>query len=205
MSLGLHRLWKRALLALAAPRPDETWLDLACGSGDLTGLFTAPGKAKRVIAADPNAAMLAIARQRCSPSAQVAFVRCMAEDLPFPTGQFDGLVCAFGLRNFTDVDAALSELYRVLKPGGRLFILEFAQPWAPLAGMHRRYVLEALPALGKALADDTASYRYLGESILTHLRQDELAARLRAAAFAQVNWLNLTGGITAIHSGWRLL
>lgn len=201
LSGGLHRLWKRVFIRHANPQAGEHWLDLACGSGDIAALLLRRDAA--VTAADPNEAMLAQARERLGAGA--AYELCRAEDLPFAAGSFDGATCAFGLRNFSDPPRGVAELARVLKPGAPLLLLEFSRPWAWLRPLHRRYLLEALPSLGAALADDASSYRYLGESILTHPPQEEVAAWLRAAGLAEVSWLNLSGGIVAIHRGWKLL
>ncbi|MBF2735849.1 MAG: ubiquinone/menaquinone biosynthesis methyltransferase [Betaproteobacteria bacterium AqS2] len=202
LSGGLHRLWKRFFVAHARPRPDEHWLDLACGSGDVAALLRRRGC--EVTAADASEPMLALARARFASDPGVAYARCRAEDLPFAAGAFDGAACAFGLRNFTDPPAAVAELARVLRPGAPLLILEFSQPWPWLRPAHRRYLLEGLPSIGAALADDEASYRYLGESILAHPPAEEVAAWLREAGLAEVSWLKLAGGIVAVHRGWKL-
>ena len=207
LSAGLHRIWKRQLAWLAAASGREAWLDLACGSGDIADLLGAgrphPGR-PRITLADPSAAMLARSRRRFGDAAGLSYVRCPAEKLPFADASFDGIACAFGMRNFTDIDAALAEIRRVLRPGGRVLILEFARPRPPLRAAHRLYLLRALPALGALIAGDRASYRYLGESILAHPRQEETAAGLRAAGFGFVDWIDLAGGIVAIHRARRI-
>lgn len=202
LSGGLHRLWKRFFVAHARPRAGERWLDLACGSGDVAALLRRRGC--EVTAADASEPMLELARRRFAADPGVACARCRAEDLPFAAGAFDGAACAFGLRNFTDPRAAVAELARTLRPGAPLLVLEFARPRAWLRAAHRRYLLEGLPSIGAALADDEASYRYLGESILAHPPQEEVAAWLRDAGLAEVAWLNLAGGIVAVHRGWKL-
>ena len=205
MSLGAHRLWKRTLALYAAPRDGEDWLDLACGSGDMAALLASPDGASRLVAADPSAEMLDLARSRADCQGErIRFVRCNAERLPFDDWSFDGVCCAFGLRNFTDLGEGLSEARRVLRPGGRMLALEFSRPCPALAWAHRRYLLEALPALGEAIAGDPDSYRYLGESILVHPGQREVAEAMERAGFARVSWNNLSGGVVAIHRGWSV-
>lgn len=202
MSLGLHRLWKREMVLLAQARRGQRWLDLACGSGDLAQLLLASGCA--VVAADPSAPMLKLARERLGDRIE-DYVSCHAEKLPFAAGAFDGVACAFGLRNFSDPPAGVAEIARVLAPGGHCVIMEFAEPWAPLRPLYRRYLLEALPELGAALADDRASYRYLGESILAHPKRAVVAGWLAGAGLAGIDWVNLAAGIVAVHRGWRAL
>ena len=201
MSLGLHRLWKREMIVLAQARPGQRWLDLACGSGDLAALLLQNGC--EVVAADPSEEMLALARRRLGD--QVQSQLCPAERLAFAEHEFDGVVCAFGLRNFSDPQQGISEMARVLRPGGHCVIMEFSRPYAFLSPLYRRYLLEALPELGAALANDRDSYRYLGESILEHPNQEAVAHWLRQAKLASVDWINLTCGIVAVHRGWRSL
>ncbi len=205
MSLGLHHLWKRQLVWVAAARENEKWLDLATGSGDISALLATDTRGSKVVAADPSPAMLDLARKRLKDRAEVGFVCAPAESLPFADGSFAGVICAFGLRNFTDRQAGLTEIHRILKPGGRLLILEFSQPAPWLRTVHRRYLLDVLPALGAKIANDEPSYRYLAESILSFPTQKNLAATLGAIGFAQVDWFNLAAGIAAIHRGWKLL
>ncbi len=203
MSAGAHRLWKRRLAFHASPRAGEDWLDLACGSGDVTLLLAQGGRAGRTVGADPSEEMLALARPRVAClGGRVSLVRCAAEDMPFPDSSFDGICCAFGLRNFADMAAGLAEARRALRPGGRLFLLEFTPPRGPLADLRRRLLLEALPALGEAVAGDAASYRYLGESIVAHPGREEVAAMLGAAGFVGVSWADVACGTAAIHYGW---
>ncbi len=204
MSGGLHRLWKRQLAWLAAPRPGDRWLDLAGGSGDIAALLSAGcSPAGAVVLTDPSARMLALARRRLAGRATIQTVRCAAESLPFPDGSFSGVACAFGLRNFTDQCRALTEIVRVLEPGGRLLVLEFAQPRRWLRPALRAYLLHGLPAIGRLAAGDSGSYRYLGESILAHPPQPELAAMMRQAGLQSVDWIDLAGGIAAVHHARR--
>ena len=205
MSLGLHRLWKRQLVWLAAARSTERWLDLATGSGDIAALLLAGTARPQVVATDPSPPMLERARRRLRSTPQATFVHCPAEQLPFATASFDGATCAFGLRNFTDRRASLQEIHRVLRPGGRLLVLEFSRPWPVLGAAHRNYLLNVLPALGARLAGTAASYRYLAESILAFPDQQQLADLCALAGFANVRWFNLTTGIVAIHRCWKLL
>ena len=206
MSFGLHRLWKRALACLGGPRPGQRWLDLASGSGDVAALLAPrlePGGT--IVLADASVSMLACARARLGVCESVDYALCTAERLPFDTASFDGVTCAFGLRNFTDRAAALRELHRVVRPGGRLLILEFSSPQLWLRPAHRAYLATVLPILGAVVAGDVASYRYLGDSILAHPAQEKLASAIRQAGWEDVDWLNLTAGVVAIHHAWRSL
>lgn len=205
MSAGLHRLWKRQFVWLAAAQGHEHWLDLACGSGDIAARLGAgrPAGRPRITLADPSAAMLEKARRRLGEGPGLEYERCPAEDMPFADNCFDGIACAFGMRNFTRIDAALAEIKRVLKPGGRLLIMEFSQPRSCMRAVYRNYLLGALPAIGAAVAGDRASYRYLGESILSHPPAAKIAAGMRAAGFGFVDWIDLSGGIVAIHQARR--
>ena len=206
MSFGLHRLWKRALACLGEARPGQRWLDLASGSGDVAALLAPrlePGGT--IVLADASVSMLACARARLGVFEGIDYALCTAERLPFDTASFDGVTCAFGLRNFTDRTAALRELHRVVRPGGRLLILEFSRPQLWLRPAYRTYLTTVLPFLGAAVAGDVASYRYLGDSILAHPAQDKLASVIRQAGWEDVDWLNLTAGVVAIHHAWRSL
>ncbi|MFZ5654368.1 MAG: bifunctional demethylmenaquinone methyltransferase/2-methoxy-6-polyprenyl-1,4-benzoquinol methylase UbiE [Pseudomonadota bacterium] len=211
MSAGLHRLWKRVALTMAAVRPGQRVLDLAGGTGDLTaGLAARVGPRGRVVLADINAAMLGVGRDRlldAGLAANVAWVQADAERLPFPDDCFDRVTIAFGLRNVTDKTLALAAMYRVLKPGGRLLVLEFSQPTNPvLARLYDQYSFQVLPRLGRLVAGDADSYRYLAESIRLHPDQERLREMLAAAGFAACHYHNLTGGIVALHLGdkpWR--
>lgn len=209
MSAGLHRWWKRYAVAAAAARPGQRVLDLAGGSGDLTRLLArAVGRTGTVVLADINAAMLAVGRDRLYDSGiadNLQLVQANAEALPFPDRRFDLVTIAFGLRNVTAKEAALGEMYRVLRPGGRLVVLEFSKVEAPLlARLYDAYSLQLLPRLGRWVAGDEASYRYLAESIRVHPPQAELLDMIRAAGFERCRYQNLLAGIVAVHSGMRL-
>ena len=205
MSCGLHRIWKRMLCFYAAPDKNETWLDLACGSGDVSLLLAEYGAGK-VVAADPGERMLAILKGRIDDhEGKIETAQCTAEDLPFDDDSFHGATCAFGVRNFTDIKAGLAEAVRVLRPGGRMFVLEFSKPCEPISWPYRRYLLDVLPFLGKTIAQDEQSYRYLGESILVHPAQREMAGMMEEAGLHNVSWTNFSCGIVAIHRGWKLL
>ncbi len=208
MSFGVHRLWKRFLLSQTGLRPGQRALDVAGGTGDLAlGLARQVGTAGRVVLSDINAAMLAHGRDRLLDAGvvtQVEYVLANAEALPFPDAAFDCVTIGFGLRNVTDKAAALASMYRVLKPGGQLLILEFSKPVAPgLAPLYDAYSFRVLPALGRLVARDADSYRYLAESIRVFPDQATLATMMRDAGFEGVRHHNLTGGIVALHRGWR--
>jgi len=209
MSGGLHRLWKRFTLAKTGLRPGQQALDVAAGSGDLAaGLARQVGKTGRVVVTDINAAMLAEGRDRllnAGLAGNVEYVLADAENLPFPDGSFHCVTMGFGLRNVTDKDAALRSLYRVLKPGGRLLVLEFSKAQlGPLAPLYDAYSFQVLPRLGQLLAGDAESYRYLAESIRKHPDQDTLKAMMQNAGFERCEYFNLTLGIVAVHVGFRL-
>lgn len=209
MSGGLHRLWKRFAVDLAAPRPGERVLDLAGGTGDLARLLAprvAPGG--RVLVADINAAMLRRGRDRLLDAGRVGtldWLQCDAQALPLADASMDCVTIGFGLRNVTDKAAALAEMYRVLRPGGRALVLEFSTPViGALRPLYDRYSFSVLPRLGRWVAGDEDSYRYLAESIRRHPDQDTLLEMLRAAGFARCRYYNLAAGIVAIHRGYRL-
>jgi demethylmenaquinone methyltransferase/2-methoxy-6-polyprenyl-1,4-benzoquinol methylase len=209
MSGGLHRLWKRFTLAKTGLRPGQQALDVAAGSGDLAvGLARQVGKTGRVVVTDINAAMLAEGRDRllnAGFAGNVEYVLADAENLPFPDGSFHCVTIGFGLRNVTDKDAALRSMYRVLKPGGRLLVLEFSHAHlGPLAPVYEAYSFQVLPRLGKLLAGDADSYRYLAESIRKHPDQETLKAMMQSAGFERCEYFNLTAGIVAVHVGFRL-
>jgi demethylmenaquinone methyltransferase/2-methoxy-6-polyprenyl-1,4-benzoquinol methylase len=208
MSGGAHRLWKRFLLSLTGLRPGDRALDMAGGTGDIAaGLAGQVGAAGLVVLADINASMLARGRDRLTDRALVANIRyaqANAERLPFADGSFDCVTIAFGLRNVTDKPAALASMQRVLKPGGQLLVLEFSQPVIPaLARVYDLYSFNVLPLLGRAVAGDADSYRYLAESIRRHPGQQELLDLMGAAGLSSCRYHNLAGGIVALHRGYR--
>jgi demethylmenaquinone methyltransferase/2-methoxy-6-polyprenyl-1,4-benzoquinol methylase len=209
MSGGLHRLWKRFTLAKTGLRPGQQALDVAAGSGDLAiGLARKVGRTGRVIVTDINAAMLAEGRDRLlneGLAGNVQYALADAEALPFATGSFHCVTIGFGLRNVTDKDAALAELYRVLKPGGRLLVLEFSHAnLGPLAPLYEFYSFQLLPRFGQLLAGDADSYRYLAESIRRHPDQETLRGMMERAGFERCEYYNLTAGIVALHVGFKL-
>jgi demethylmenaquinone methyltransferase/2-methoxy-6-polyprenyl-1,4-benzoquinol methylase len=205
MSLGLHRAWKAFAVQVARPRPGERVLDVAAGSGDLAqamGRRVAPGG--EVWLTDINRRMLGRGRDRLLDSGSLApAVQCDAEKLPFPAGYFDCVTVGFGLRNMTRKDAALAEMARVLKPGGRLVVLEFSKVWAPLAKAYDWYSFEVIPRIGARVAGDGDAYRYLAESIRMHPDQATLKAMMEAAGLEEVQVFNLAAGVVAVHRGVR--
>ena len=206
MSLGLHRAWKAFAISIARPRPGERFLDVASGSGDLAaalGRRLAPGG--EVWMSDINRSMLARGRDRVLDRGLLApAVQCDAEKLPFPERCFDAVTVAFGLRNMTHKDVALAEMRRVLKPGGRLVVLEFSRVWKPLERAYDLYSFRVLPWLGRRVAGDAAAYRYLAESIRKHPDQATLAGMLEAAGLSRVEVFNLAAGVVAVHRGYRI-
>lgn len=204
MSFGLHRLWKAFAVAIARIRPGERVLDVASGSGDLARAFAARGA--EVCMSDINGPMLARGRDRMADAGRlVPAVRCDAERLPFRSGSFDCVSVGFGLRNMTHKDAALAEMVRVLRPGGRLLVLEFSQVWKPLQKPYDLYSFSVLPWLGERVLGDAGSYRYLAESIRMHPDQPTLAAMLERAGLERVEYFNLAAGAVAVHRGSKLL
>ncbi|HME37584.1 MAG TPA: bifunctional demethylmenaquinone methyltransferase/2-methoxy-6-polyprenyl-1,4-benzoquinol methylase UbiE [Steroidobacteraceae bacterium] len=209
MSLGVHRLWKQFTLALTGLRPGQCALDVAGGTGDLSlGMLRQVGKQGHVVLSDVNPAMLEIGRDRLLDKGWAGNVECIvadAERLPFEDNRFDCVTIGFGLRNVTDKAAALASMHRVLKPGGQLLVLEFSTPVAPgLKRVYDAYSFKVLPLLGRLVAGDAASYRYLAESIRMHPDQETLLGMLRSAGFGQTRYHNLTGGIVALHRGYKI-
>jgi demethylmenaquinone methyltransferase / 2-methoxy-6-polyprenyl-1,4-benzoquinol methylase len=203
MSMGLHRAWKAYTVLAAGLRPGHQVLDIAGGTGDLAFAFAKKvGVTGQVVHSDINEAMLRTGRDRlldagvCLPT-----LVCDAEKLPFATDSFDLVSVAFGLRNMTHKDAALAEMNRVLKPGGRLLVLEFSRVAKPLEKAYDWYSFKVLPQLGKLVAGDGDSYRYLAESIRMHPDQEELKALMKKTGFGHVDYHNLTGGVVALHVG----
>ena len=208
MSLGIHRLWKRYAINMANLKPGERVLDLAGGTGDLTRLM-APivGERGHITLADINAAMLNNGRSRLldkGVSGNVDFAQVDAEQLPFPDNSFDLVTMAFGLRNVTNKQRALDSLYRVIRPGGRLLVLEFSRPTALLKPAYDFYSFAILPKLGQFIARDESSYRYLAESIRMHPDQQTLQSMMEQAGLERCDYHNLSGGIVAIHRGYKL-
>ena len=205
MSLGLHRAWKAIAIAVARPRPGERVLDIATGSGDLAlALSRKVSPGGEVWITDINRRMLERGRDRLlDRGLAVPAVQCDAERLPFPAAYFDCVTVGFGLRNMTRKDAALAEMARVLKPGGRLVVLEFSRVWKPLERAYDWYSFKVLPWLGDKVAGDADAYRYLAESIRLHPDQAALAEMLRAAGLSEVEVFNLAAGVVAVHRGYR--
>lgn len=203
MSGGLHRVWKTYTLAVANLQPGDKALDIAGGTGDLALAFSKKvGKTGQVVHTDINEAMLSTGRNRLLDLGKVLpTVVCDAEKLPFPSQYFDLVSVAFGLRNMTHKDIALAEMNRVLKPGGKLLVLEFSKVAPPLEKLYDWYSFKVLPQLGKWVAGDDASYRYLAESIRMHPSQVELKAMMHKGGFGHVDYHNLTAGVAALHVG----
>ena len=211
MSGGLHRLWKQALVDwLNPPRRGARWslLDVAGGTGDIAfRVAERSGRHADIVVSDINPSMLAVGRERAADRGLegIRFTEANAEALPFSAGEFHAYTIAFGIRNVPRVEVALGEAHRVLKHGGRFLCLEFSQVQIPvLDRLYDRYSFRAIPALGRAVAGDEESYRYLVESIRTFPNQERFAAMVRAAEFSRVTYRNLSGGIAAIHSGWKV-
>lgn len=207
MSFGIHRIWKRIVVDMAGIRPGQQILDLAGGTGDLTRLMAArAGKQGGIVLSDINAAMIRNGRARLldhGVAGNVDFVQANAEQLPFADNRFDIITIAFGLRNVTDKQAALGAMYRCLKPGGRLLILEFSRPVRMLKPAYDFYSFNILPRLGSWIARDADSYRYLAESIRMHPDQQTLQGMMETAGFEGCDYHNLSGGIVAIHRGYK--
>jgi demethylmenaquinone methyltransferase/2-methoxy-6-polyprenyl-1,4-benzoquinol methylase len=205
MSAGLHRLWKRFAVEASGVRPGERVLDIAGGTGDLARLFSRRvGPQGEVVLTDINPGMLRLGRDRLlDASIVLPLAQCDAEKLPFAADHFDCVSVAFGLRNMTRKEAALSEMRRVLRPGGRLIVLEFSKVWAPVKPLYDAYSFGLLPRLGKLVANDAAAYRYLAESIRMHPDQEALKAMLEHAGLERVEYFNLAAGVVALHRGYK--
>lgn len=208
MSAGIHRVWKRFTIELSGVRRGHSVLDLAGGTGDLAAKFSKlVGPEGRVVLADINESMLRTGRDKLTDlglAGNIEYAQVNAECLPFPDNSFDCISIAFGLRNVTDKDAALRSMLRVLKPGGRLLVLEFSKPQSELLSKaYDAYSFNVLPKIGKIVANDEDSYRYLAESIRMHPDQDTLKSMMEDAGFARCEYHNMTGGIVAIHKGLK--
>jgi len=205
MSLGLHRAWKAFAIALSGVRRGDRVLDVAAGSGDLSRAFAQRvGPSGQVWATDINGAMLSVGRDRLFDVGAVCpAIQCDAEHLPFPNATFDCVSVAFGLRNMTNKLDALAEMTRVLRPGGRLLVLEFSKVWKPLEKPYDLYSFKVLPWLGERVAQDGEAYRYLAESIRMHPDQDTLKNMMEQVGLSQVEYFNLTAGVVALHRGYR--
>jgi demethylmenaquinone methyltransferase/2-methoxy-6-polyprenyl-1,4-benzoquinol methylase len=203
MSMGMHRAWKAFTVLLANIQEGYQVLDIAGGTGDLALAFSKKvGKSGRVVHTDINEAMLRTGRDRLlDAGVSLPTLVCDAEKLPFPNNHFDVVSVAFGLRNMTHKDVALAEMNRVLKPGGKLLVLEFSKVAPPLEKIYDWYSFKVLPKLGQLVAGDDASYRYLAESIRMHPGQEELKALMKNNGFGHVDYHNLTGGLVALHVG----
>jgi demethylmenaquinone methyltransferase/2-methoxy-6-polyprenyl-1,4-benzoquinol methylase len=209
MSFGVHRLWKRWFVGTSGVRPGDRVLDLAGGTGDIAALLLPRlGEKGEVVVGDINAAMLRTGRDRLLDRGllqRLRWAQLNAEALPFPDGSFDAVTIAFGLRNVTDKQGALAEMHRVLKPGGRALILEFSRVRSEfLKPLYDFHSFQVLPRIGKLIAHDEASYRYLAESIRKHPDQDTLRAMMETAGFRNVQVRNLSAGIVAVHRGYKL-
>ena len=203
MSAGLHRGWKAYTVMVANAKPGQRVLDIASGTGDLAeALAKRVGPSGQVVHTDINEAMLSTGRNRLlDAGVSLPSVVCDAERLPFATAHFDLVTVAFGLRNMTRKDVALAEMQRVLRPGGKLLVLEFSRVAKPLAKAYDWYSFQLLPRLGQWVAGDSASYRYLAESIRMHPNQEELKTMMQEGGFAHVDIHNMTGGVVALHVG----
>ncbi|MBL5904150.1 bifunctional demethylmenaquinone methyltransferase/2-methoxy-6-polyprenyl-1,4-benzoquinol methylase UbiE [Serratia fonticola] len=208
MSFGIHRIWKRFTIDCSGVRRGQRVLDLAGGTGDLAAKFSRMvGEQGQVVLADINDSMLKMGREKLRDQGivgNISYVQANAEALPFPDNYFDCITISFGLRNVTDKDKALRSMFRVLKPGGRLLVLEFSKPLLePLSKAYDAYSFHVLPKIGELVVKDPDSYRYLAESIRMHPDQETLKGMMAAAGFENVNYFNLTGGIVALHRGFK--
>ena len=208
MSFGIHRLWKRFTIDCAGVRPGQKILDLAGGTGDLTAKFSRlVGDTGEVVLADINDSMLKVGREKLRNKGLVSnirYVQANAENLPFPDNYFDLITIGFGLRNVTHKDKALASMYRALKPGGRLLVLEFSKPTnAVMSNLYDFYSFKVLPKMGQLVAKDSDSYQYLAESIRMHPDQETLKGMMEEVGFEQVTYHNLTQGVVALHRGFK--
>jgi demethylmenaquinone methyltransferase / 2-methoxy-6-polyprenyl-1,4-benzoquinol methylase len=206
MSAGLHRLWKRFAVEASGVRPGESVLDVAAGTGDLARLFSdRVGTRGEVVVTDINSSMLRSGRDRLLDAGKLLpVVQCDAERLPFGSDRFDCVSIAFGLRNVARKEVALAEMRRVLKPGGRLVVLEFSKVWTPLKPAYDAYSFGVLPRLGRLIANDAGAYRYLAESIRMHPDQATLKDMMEQAGLERVEYFNLAAGVVALHKGYKL-
>lgn len=208
MSMGIHRAWKRFAIDLAAVQPTDSILDLACGTGDLAlAMMGKLGPQGRMVMSDYNGSMLSLGRDRMLDAghARSLFAQGDAESLPFADNSFDLVTISFGLRNVRDKDAALRSIFRVLRPGGRLLVLEFSKPrFGWLNKLYDVYSFNVLPRMGELVANDAESYQYLAESIRKHPDQDTLKKMFAEAGFVRNQVYNLSGGIVALHRGFKL-
>ena len=208
LSFGIHRVWKRFTIDCSGVRKGQKVLDLAGGTGDFTAKFSRiVGESGEVVLADINSSMLEVGREKLrnlGVVGNVNYVQANAECLPFADNTFDCVVISIGLRNVTDKDKALRSMFRVLKPGGRLLVLEFSKPIIdPISQLYNFYSFNILPTVGEVVVNDADSYRYLAESIRMHPKQDELKAMMENAGFESVNYYNLSAGIVALHRGYK--
>ena len=205
MSMGLHRIWKAFAIQLSGVREGSRVLDVAGGTADLSLAFARRvGTTGQVWLTDINHAMLSRGRDRVLDKGfAIPVAQCDAEKLPFPSNHFDCVTVAFGLRNMTPKDQALAEMQRVLRPGGRLLVLEFSRVWKPLEPAYDFYSFKVLPWMGEKVANDADSYRYLAESIRMHPSQEELKQMMEQAGFNRVDYHNMTGGVVALHRGFK--
>jgi demethylmenaquinone methyltransferase / 2-methoxy-6-polyprenyl-1,4-benzoquinol methylase len=205
MSMGLHRLWKRFAVEASGVKKNDRVLDIAGGTADLTTLFLEHvGDNGEVWLTDINNSMLAIGRDRVLNVGKVIpTAQCDAEKLPFPDNHFNCVSVAFGLRNMTHKETALKEMLRVLRPGGCVIVLEFSKVWGPLRPLYDTYSFKMLPAMGKIIAKDSDSYRYLAESIRVHPSQEALKELMEQVGFERVEYYNLTAGVVALHRGYK--
>lgn len=208
MSLGIHRIWKRYTIDCSGIRPGQKVLDLAGGTGDLAAKFSRiVGETGQVTLADINHSMLMVGKEKLTNMgimSNLNYVQANAEALPFPDNHFDLVTMAFGLRNVTEKLNALASIYRVLKPGGRLLVLEFSKPSSEmLSKIYDTYSFHLLPKMGKLVANDSESYQYLAESVRMHPDQETLEGMMKEVGFEQTSYTNLTGGIVALHRGFK--